>query len=144
MANEPVATGDLFFFYGLLKQGACGSPQGLDLVGSGKFLGAARINGRMYDLGGFPGIVKGGPHEKGECHGVLYRLDHSGLAADMDAFEDILLHDHEASLYRREKVIAQTEIGPVSAWVYIYNQPVREASHVPNGDWPLEAGRTRK
>ena len=36
-ANGPVSPGDLFVFYGLLKQGAAGMPAHIDLDAAGTF-----------------------------------------------------------------------------------------------------------
>ena len=49
MTPGKVAEGDLFVFYGLLKQGAVGAPSALDLAGAGAF-GAGPI-GRLRSLG---------------------------------------------------------------------------------------------
>lgn len=54
-----VQSGDLFFFYGLLKKGAAGMPDHIDLDAGGEFLQAMTMRGTLYDLGGYPGIVDG-------------------------------------------------------------------------------------
>ena len=97
--NGPVSSGDLFVFYGLLKQGASGMPAHIDLDKAGVFLGPCRFRGALYDLGGFPGVIDG----DGLCHGVRYRLDDAALIAPLDEFEDVLPDDLEASLYVRKR-----------------------------------------
>ena len=57
--NGEVRPGDLFVFYGLLKQGAAGAPSDLPLAAAGTFGAPCRFRGAMYDLGGFPGVVAG-------------------------------------------------------------------------------------
>lgn len=141
MIAPPVSSGDHFIFYGLLKQGAAGAPAHLDFGRHGEFLGPCRFKGRMFDLGGFPGVVPG----DGICHGMLYRLDTARLAGEMDAFEDIRADDPGRSLYRREKTdLIDTSGQPDGkAWIYIYNQKTDGYPVLEDGNWPLEKGRAR-
>ncbi len=140
--NGPVSSGDLFAFYGLLKQDASGMPDDIDLDAAGEFLGPCRFLGEMYDLGGFPGVANG----KTLCHGVRYRLDDAKLAPALDAFEDVVLNDPKYSLYMRLKIPLLDDTGAVTgeqAWIYWYNQPVAGKPLVKDGNWPLDAGKTR-
>ena len=142
MTKPPVYAGDLFVFYGLLKQGAAGTPADLDLAGHGTFLGPCCFKGRMLDLGGFPGVVEG----RNFCRGVRYRIDDTSIVPDMDAFEDVT-DDPATSLYIRKKVALFTEDGAETnrtAWIYWYNRPDEGYPIIADGNWPLDAGRTRK
>ena len=141
--NGPVTSGDLFIFYGLLKQGASGMPANIDLEAAGEFLGACRFRGRLYNLGSFPGIVEGDTL----CHGVRYRLDDTSLIEALDAFEDVLPDDPDASLYKRIKASVLDDQGDTTgetAWIYWFNQSVESYTEIPDGNWPLDAGKTRK
>ena len=141
--NGPVSSGDLFFFYGLLKQGAAGMPDHIDLEAAGAFLNDVWVRGALYDLGGFPGVVAG----DGLVQGIQYRLDAREIADQLDAFEDVLPDDPKRSLYRRERTALLTANGdPIgkTAWIYIYNQPVDAYGRIDTGVWPLEAGTKRK
>lgn len=141
--NGPVFSGDLFVFYGLLKQGAAGMPEDIDLDAAGAFLGPCRFLGAMYDLGGFPGVVNGTTL----CHGVRYRLDDARLASALDAFEDVVPNDPKYSLYMRLKIpllSAEGEPTDEQGWIYWYNQPVKGFTEIADGNWPLEAGKARK
>ena len=57
--NGTVKNGDLFIFYGLLKRGALGMPDTIDLDSAGEFLGNCRFRANLYSLGTFPGVVAG-------------------------------------------------------------------------------------
>ena len=141
--NGLVASGDLFVFYGLLKQGASGMPSHIDLDAAGQFLGPCRFRGALYDLGGYPGVVAG----NGLCHGVRYRLNDASIIAALDEFEDVLPDDPDASLYQRKKVAVMDDAGKETgevAWIYWYNQSIAEFYKVEDGDWPLDRGRARK
>ncbi|MEM9667825.1 MAG: gamma-glutamylcyclotransferase family protein [Pseudomonadota bacterium] len=140
--NETVSSGDLFVFYGLLKQGASGMPDHIDLDAAGAFLGSCRFAGCMYSLDGFPGVVEG----EGLCHGIRYRVDDAKVVAALDAFEDVS-GDPSTSLYIRRQVPLLDDRAQKTgeqAWIYWYNQPVDASQRVESDNWPLEAGRSRK
>ncbi|MEQ8557554.1 MAG: gamma-glutamylcyclotransferase family protein [Henriciella sp.] len=142
MIAPPVSSGDQFIFYGLLKQGAAGAPAHLDFPRHGEFLGPCRFRGRMIDLGGFPGVVPG----EETCHGVLYRIDTTRLARQMDEFEGIRAGNPDGSLYRHEKTDILDDSDRPSgerAWIYTYNQSTDGYPVLEDGNWPLEKGRPR-
>ena len=131
-----VSSGDLFFFYGLLKQGANGGPKHINLEAGGAFLGTAFVRGDLYDVGGYPGIVEGNSLVKG----VLYRIHDLSLVPRLDEFEDVIEDDEAASLYLRKKRPVVTENAQTTsqtAWVYWFNQAVQEHRKISNGEWPL-------
>ena len=138
MASTDVKSGDLFFLYGLLRVGSSNMPEDIDLVAGGEFLGPAFMQGDLYDVGGFPGIVKG----TGNVGGLLYRLDDVSLVPAMDAFEDVVDGDPESSMYQRiRKPLFDSERMDTGkkAWVYWYNQSVEGFEKIEDGDWPLNA-----
>lgn len=142
MINGPVKSGDHFVFYGLLKQGAAGTPDHIDLASAGEFLGPCRFRGRLVDLGGFPGAVTG----QTLCTGQLYRLDDAALAGPLDEFEVVEPNNPADSLYQRRPVAVLDENGKPTgqtAWVYWYTKPLAGAPEVENGDWPMDKGRPR-
>lgn len=142
MTGDPVESGDLFVFYGLLKQGAAGMPADLPLESSGTFLEPCRFRGRLLDLGGFPGVVDGDTL----CHGVQYRLADASLIEAIDAFEDVT-GDPATSLYVRMRIPILADDGAPTgeqAWIYWYNQATDGFDVISDGNWPLDAGRARK
>lgn len=139
---RPAAGGDLFVFYGLLKLGAAGQPADLPLGTAGAFGAPCRFRGRMVDLGGFPGLVAGDEL----CHGVRWELKDTSIIGPMDEFEDVT-DDPATSLYIRTRIPLCDDSGNETgetAWVYLYNQSVDGFLPVADGNWPLDAGKTRK
>lgn len=137
-----VSSGDLFVFYGLLKQGASGQPASLPLAAAGAFGSSCRFRGRMVDLGGFPGVVTGDDL----CHGILWTVHDTGIVPTMDDFEDVT-EDPVTSLYLRKRVAVCDDAGAETgetAWIYWYNKDVSAYPAVAGGNWPLDAGRNRK
>ena len=139
----PVSSGDAFIFYGLLKQGANGMPDHIDLEATGTFEGPCRFRGEMYDLGGYPGVVAG----ETLCHGVIWRISDTSVLRAMDEFEDVAHGIPDDSLYWREKwpVLdgSGSETGEL-AQIYVYVAELDGYSKIEDGDWPLNAGQNRK
>jgi len=142
VTGKSVEVGDLFIFYGLLKQGAAGQPADLPLDSAGAFGASCRFRARMVDLGGFPGVVEGDQL----CHGIRWKLSDIFILSAMDAFEDVT-EDPATSLYLRKQIPLMDDTGAESgetAWIYWYNRPTDGYPPVADGNWPLEAGKTRK
>ena len=142
MTNSSVQAGDLFVFYGLLKLGAAGQPADLPLGTAGAFGAPCRFRGQMVDLGGFPGVVAG----NALCHGIRWILDDVSIIGPMDEFEDVT-DDPATSLYIRTRIPLCDDAGnetDETAWIYLYNKPVEGFPPVADGNWPLDAGKTRK
>jgi len=142
VSDRQAKAGDLFVFYGLLKLGAAGQPADLPLSTAGAFGAPCRFRGRMVDLGGFPGIVEGDEL----CQGIRWQLTDVSIVGPMDEFEDVT-DDPATSLYLRKRIPLCDDAGNETgetAWIYWYNQSVDDFPPVANGDWPLDAGITRK
>lgn len=134
--NGSVAAGDLFVFYGLLRQGAAGAPDHIPFTRAGRFLGPCRFHGHMVDCGGYPGVVKG----DGLCHGVRYRIEDILIVPALDAFEVVIPDDPDRSLYDRVPWrVLDMHGNPTgeTAWLYCYRRPVTGLPSVANGVWPL-------
>jgi gamma-glutamylcyclotransferase (GGCT)/AIG2-like uncharacterized protein YtfP len=142
VTREEVRSGDLFVFYGLLKDGAAGGPGHITLAEAGDWVGPCHFRGRMYELNGFPGVVA----DEGLCYGELWRIRDTGVVEAMDEYEDVT-DNPETSLYVRRRVPLLDAAGsPTGAhgWIYIYNQSTDGCSIIEDGKWSLERGRERK
>jgi len=129
-------------FYGLLKQGAAGMPQHIDLEAAGTFEGPCRFCGEMYDLGGYPGVV----HGNTLCHGVIWRIRDVSILSDLDDFEDVAQGNPDVSFYWRETWPILNDCGAETgeiAQVYVYYADIEGRPKIEDGNWPLDAGRTR-
>ncbi len=135
----------LLFVYGTLKasyRGTFGRAMRDRLAAESRPLGAARLQGRLYDLGRYPGVVDSA--ETGELvHGELVEL--AGAEASfawLDPYESIRTDRPELSEYQRvERSVRLDQAGnaPVGgdlvAWVYLYAQDLGRARHVASGQW---------
>jgi gamma-glutamylcyclotransferase (GGCT)/AIG2-like uncharacterized protein YtfP len=122
------------FVYGTLMKGFHEDWQtkvGAHLVGRG------RINGRLYDLGEYPGAICA-PADSGEhVRGELYEVEDAKLATRiLDRFEEYFPRRPHKSLFLRIVAPVTLEDGRTeNAWVYVYNRDVDEATFIPGGDY---------
>lgn len=133
--EELVCPGDLFIFYGLLRQEAVMASHIPGLDAAGQLIGSCRFAGTMFDAGGYPGIVEG----NGMCHGLLWRITDVSVVPAMDAFEDVC-DDPARSLYLRRRTDVLDEKGVRTgevAWLYVYNQNTAGLVPVQGNEWPM-------
>ena len=119
---------DYVFVYGTLRRGV-GHPMSEVMERFAQEVGAARVAGRIYELGGFPGLVAG---EEGDwVVGEVFRVLNAGeLWPRLDAYEGVA-----QGLYAREKMPVRGLAGVKEAWVYLYLKSTDEASWVRGGDY---------
>ncbi|MEA2462850.1 MAG: hypothetical protein QOJ98_597, partial [Acidobacteriota bacterium] len=91
------------------------------LAKTASFIGDARVAGRLYDLGAYPGmsLSSGGQYVRGEIYEV--HPDHwSSVIQRLDEYEGCSDRDAEPHEYRRELVRAELRSGEsVDAWAYV-------------------------
>lgn len=112
--------------YGTLRRGGFANRRfGLDHVA---LEAQVVVDGRLYDLGGYPGYV----HGEGEVVVEVYRVG-DALLAELDHYEGLDTEDPEGGLYRREFVAVDELDEPV--WLYVFNGSVAGRPRIENGDW---------
>ena len=117
------------FVYGQLRRGEIGYRQ-LGLENRTEWLGAARVNGLIYDLGDYPGLVIGG---EDIAHGELLGFDDPALWAILDDYEECDPDSSTSSEYRREEIELLDAVG--CAWTYVYNRSVEQPRLIASGAW---------
>ncbi len=124
------------FVYGTLLRRSRHPMAGL-LAEKARYVGAAKVPGRLYDLGRYPGMA---PAEgDGEwVHGDVYDLGASGeLLAQLDAYER--LESPLPAYFDRQLGEAMLSDGSlVQVWVYWYRGEVKEAQRVASGRYRSE------
>lgn len=106
---------DRLFVYGSLRSTAA-RPLASWSGASVRCLGAARIRGRLYDLGAYPGVVD--CPRSGWVRGELYELRRPRrLLARLDRYE--------GGQYRRVRRPIYGAGGQRQAWVYLLRRPPR-------------------
>lgn len=128
MQETPLSSYEYLFLYGTLMRGL----QAMDALPAGEYLQfvcESQIQGRLYDLGSYPGLKEGA----GLVVGEVYKVLHPEVWEVLDPYEDYFPGDESGSLYLRQPIELMGE--PGSAWTYIYNQHVDEHNLIDDGDW---------
>ncbi len=122
------------FVYGTLRRRSR-HPMARRLAQAALHVGAARIAGRLYNLGRFPGLK--GPRSPNDwVHGDVYNLGDNSEATlrEMDAYENA--ESPPPTPYERQLATVRLEDGRVlTAWVYWYRGDVGEEHFIPSGSY---------
>lgn len=102
-----------------------------------EFVGEADVQGRLYHLGNYPGMVS--TDEGKRVRGEVYEItaDHwQETIQQLDRYEGCSESDPPPHEYRRELVQAHLDSGEhVSAWAYVLNRATDGLSEIPSGDF---------
>lgn len=109
-------------------------------------MGRGRMNGKLYDLGDFPGAICAAPDSGEYVKGELYEVRDAEFATKiLDEFEEFFPRHPRKSLFVRTIAPVTLEDGRrEDAWVYVYNQPVDETKLVPSGDYRENSARRER
>jgi gamma-glutamylcyclotransferase (GGCT)/AIG2-like uncharacterized protein YtfP len=115
------------FIYGTLMPGLRLEAQ----MQGARFVGAAQVPGRLFDLGRYPGLLTG----DGVVSGEVYEV-HDAHLARLDAVEDMVPGDRAASQYWREEVtVVQGPLKGQQVQTYVYNRAVDGCVPILHGDY---------
>lgn len=133
MTSRPMATPDRLFVYGTLRRrhGAHA------LLGrAGRFLGDGVFQGRLYDLGPYPGAVPSG--QRGDrVLGEVYRLvGPESVLERLDAYEGC--HGPCARFQRQLKPLAFGHDDRIWCWIYVYMGRTHGLKRIASGEYSLE------
>jgi gamma-glutamylcyclotransferase (GGCT)/AIG2-like uncharacterized protein YtfP len=96
-----------------------------------RFLGAARVPGRLVDVGRYPGLL----HGEGVVTGEVYEVDDAHLAR-LDVVEDMVPGNRAASQYWREEVtVCGGPLQGQQVQTYVYKQAAQGCTAIPHGDY---------
>ena len=122
------------FVYGTLKRRSR-HPMARRLEASARFVNAAQIAGRLYDLGRFPGL-KESRFADDWVQGDVYDLgdDAERTLTEMDAYENA--ESPPPTPYERQLTSVQLADGQaMTVWVYWYRGEVREEQWIASGSF---------
>jgi gamma-glutamylcyclotransferase (GGCT)/AIG2-like uncharacterized protein YtfP len=127
------------FVYGSLMS-ASRHPMGDRLRSEARLLGEAAIEGRLYRISWYPGLVLGG-QSGARVHGELYALSTPARSlAWLDEYEGLVPGNPGAGEYERIERPVQLATGEtITAWVYAYRGDTTRLAPVQSGRWAPEA-----
>jgi gamma-glutamylcyclotransferase (GGCT)/AIG2-like uncharacterized protein YtfP len=107
------------------------------LAKAAHFVGEARVAGRLYDLGAYPGMAV--EHDGRYVRGELYEIDPSAwsrVIEQLDEYEGCSDRDPKPHEYSRELVKAQLPSGQtIDAWAYVLKRSPSGLPEIPSGDY---------
>jgi gamma-glutamylcyclotransferase (GGCT)/AIG2-like uncharacterized protein YtfP len=125
------------FVYGSLLSSIGGAEHDL-LVQHARFLGTARVPGRLYDAGWYPAAVdamEDGDVICGEVYTLLSETSEM-LISHLDRYEHCLPHLPEESLFIRSTVeVTLANLETTRAWMYLFNRPIDDLPRIWTGDF---------
>jgi gamma-glutamylcyclotransferase (GGCT)/AIG2-like uncharacterized protein YtfP len=122
----------ILFVYGTLRKGFTLHSH-LD-KSTIKYLGKGLIQGRLYDLGEYPGAVRSSGNTT--IIGEVYELGDSKELDALDKIEEFYPEEPKKSLFVRQKTNVKLESGKeILAWVYLLPKKPKHAQLVKSGDY---------
>src|SRR6516165_7823005 len=123
------------FVYGSLLARA-GHPMGERLAREAHPIGEACLEGRLYRISWYPGLVEGTSFRE-RVYGEVYALDNPvQTLLWLDAYEGVAEGGARGGDYARaERTARLAHGGEVRVWVYLYCGDVSRLAIVPGGRW---------
>jgi gamma-glutamylcyclotransferase (GGCT)/AIG2-like uncharacterized protein YtfP len=115
-------------FYGTLMRDQ-GVQQAIKAATKLRHMGTCSIDGKLYDLGAYPGMVEG----KGTVLGELYDVLDASVLIPLDRYEEFDPQNPSGSLFIRRRI--RLKDPKVDSWVYFFNGSVRGKKRIQGGDW---------
>jgi gamma-glutamylcyclotransferase (GGCT)/AIG2-like uncharacterized protein YtfP len=119
----------LLFAYGTLMRNL---PLHALIEGRAGFVATGSIRGRLVDLHGYPGALRG----PGWIRGEVYRLEAPHLLGELDAAEG-------REFTRRPTAVRLEDRREVTAWAYWFTGPTGRSVPIPGGDYRRRATSDR-
>jgi gamma-glutamylcyclotransferase (GGCT)/AIG2-like uncharacterized protein YtfP len=135
--NKRTSMPHYLFVYGTLMQKCRPNAWAAFLHTNAQYAGEASVEGLLYKVAYYPGLVRG----EGVVYGELFELrDPEKVFRLLDEYEDYLPDDPDRSLYLRVLAwVTLTETGEKKeSWLYYYNQPVTDFMPYENGRFTEE------
>jgi gamma-glutamylcyclotransferase (GGCT)/AIG2-like uncharacterized protein YtfP len=126
---------EYLFLYGTLLSGKL-SNEAAAIVRQLRPVAPARVAGRLYDLGEYPGAVVD-RSARTSIKGVLFELPNDdSVLRTLDDYEEFDRVNKKNSLFVRIRAVAKLADGTrVSSWIYVYNRDPGSAHLIAGGDY---------
>ena len=131
----PNSISNYLFVYGSLRSGFR-SPVYEYISRFFDFAGNAKVKGKLFDLGPYPGGVPTNDETFviGELYQIRNEAEFNWAIAQLDDYEGVKAEEGEPALYRRELVNVYLDNEVITAWIYWYNGDVTGKPVITSGD----------
>jgi gamma-glutamylcyclotransferase (GGCT)/AIG2-like uncharacterized protein YtfP len=124
---------DKLFVYGTLLD--ADNKYGVYLRDNSSFFSSARIRGKLFDIGEYPGVVLF-PEEDDFVFGIILQMDEpETILALIDIYEGYGHDQPQPNEFIRVLTQAETESGLVDCWIYVYNMPYQNVPQIASGNY---------
>lgn len=126
---------EYLFLYGTLRPAKV-SMEEARIVRRLRRVGSARVFGRLYDLGEYPGAILDSS-ARTSIRGELFELPSDpDILSALDKYEEFDKDDGKKSLFVRQKTNVEVSDGRrLESWIYVYNRDPGDARVIPSGDY---------
>ena len=127
--------GELLFVYGTLRRGMS-IPVRWVLEKQGEFVSRAWLQGKLYEVAGYPGAIPAGDAAD-RILGDLFRLLHPVPVLDrLDVYEGCCGSVPTPHEFVRDRLPVELPGGAmVTAWVYVFNRDTAALQRILSGDY---------
>ena len=134
---------EALFVYGTLRKNHPG-PLAHWLNGHAVWVGGGFFQGLLYEIDHYPGAIPSN-NPKHLIAGDIFHLPRPGRVLKMlDDYEECSANYPRPHEYKRlRQNVLLPGGGALSAWIYLYNLPVRSFELIPSGDYALHAKNKR-
>ena len=107
------------------------------------FIGNAKVKGKLFDMGSYPGGVPSNDDTfiVGELYRILDESEFSWAIGQLDDYEGVNVESDEVQLYRRELTDVFIDNDIIPAWIYWYNGEVNGRPVIASGDMMQYLGK---
>jgi gamma-glutamylcyclotransferase (GGCT)/AIG2-like uncharacterized protein YtfP len=132
---------EYLFTYGTLQPGLAPSHLA-SAVDKLRWIGEGVVNGTLYDLGDYPGVVLDISSGQ-KVSGTVYQLpEDADVLLQLDSYEDFDLTSPETSLFIRERHPVLLSTGEtLPCWIYVYNGQPDSSRVLADGKFRGKASR---
>ena len=122
------------FVYGSLRSGF--KSPAYEYIGRFfSFVSEAKVKGKLFDLGSYPGGVPADDKFiMGELYQIKDRSEFSWAIGQLDDYEGVSVEPDEIQLYKRELVEVHVNNIITPAWIYWFNGRVEGKPEIESGD----------
>ena len=131
---------EYLFVYGTLLSNYGNHESNEMMLQYAKFVGKATLQGKLYMVDYYPGVIECDKNEKcfvkGEVYQILYP---SELFAFLDKYEECNPQDPHSEYIRKKAIVRLKDTKQeIEAWVYFYNHSIEDLEWLPKGDFMNE------
>ncbi|MBS2099298.1 gamma-glutamylcyclotransferase family protein [Carboxylicivirga linearis] len=106
------------------------------LKANAKKIGSGYMIGRLYEINGYPGVIKS-TNTEDKVFGNIFELDDTDMVfKELDQYEEVGIEFKQPNEYKREQITAYFEDGKnMNCWVYTYNHSIEKLTRIESGDY---------